>query len=292
MIWQIVSATLTLLVLILFIKLFVTLYSINEIEKGIDEFLNMDTNLQITVSSGDPRIKKLASTLNKQLQKFRKERIALEKGNSELQTAITNIAHDLRTPLTAINGYLELLDNEKPSGKQGEYIDIIHERADRLTELTEELFKYSVISVSSDDLHPEPAILNDELEKALAAAYQVLITSGITPTISISKHPTVKDLDKNAVQRIFGNILNNASKYSNDTLIVELDDKGVITFSNPAPKLSNIDVAKLFDRFYTVENGKHSTGLGLSIAKTLTEKMGGSINAEYSDGMFVIRLLF
>lgn len=99
-------------------------------------------------------------------------------------------------------------------------------------------------------------------------------------------------LDKNALFRIFENIIGNAIKYSDGDLQIALSKQGQITFSNHAAGLNEIDVQRLFDRLYTIETAKKSTGLGLSIAKTLTEQMHGHITARYEKDVLFIDLMF
>lgn len=279
-------------VIILLVRLLLIHKSLEEVSCGLTEKLREDTNTLISVSSTDKAILRLASVINNELYSLRKERLRLQNGNVELQVAITNIAHDLRTPLTAISGYLELLEQQEFSEKTLEYVVVIRERTENLKAITEELFLYSVINATSDELMSETVTLNDEIEIALAAAYQSLASRGITPIIRITETPVTKELDRKALGRILGNILNNASKYSDGDLEVLLDADGNIKFSNSARSLSEIEVGKLFERFYTVENAKGSTGLGLSIAKLLTEKMGGEIKAEYAAGVLIISLKF
>ena len=101
--------------------------------------------------------------------------------------------------------------------------------------------------------------------------------------------PVLLKLDPTALTRIFSNIINNAIKYSDGDFSVVLDKNGSIVFSNTAKELSTVEVGKLFDRFYTVDSARKSTGLGLSIAKLLTERMKGTIKAEYiSDKLYII----
>ena len=102
----------------------------------------------------------------------------------------------------------------------------------------------------------------------------------------------IQKLDAAALRRIFDNILSNAVKYSDGDLAVSLLPDGTVTFSNSAPSLSRVQAERLFDRFYTVETARNSTGLGLSIAKLLTEKMGGTITAEYESGHLQICIAF
>jgi len=254
--------------------------------------LHEDTNTPITTHSADGAVRRFAAELNRELGKLRKEKLRLESGNHALQNAVTNAAHDLRTPLTAISGYVELMERELPDGKAAQYLSVIRERTEALKALTRELFRYSVIDDTADMLQPETAELGKELEIALAAAYQTLSEKSIVPVIRFPEGAVVRSLDRRALQRIFGNILSNGAKYSDGDLSVTLYPEGRIVFSNAASALSEIEVGKLFDRFYTVESAQGSTGLGLSIAKLLTEKMGGSIAAQYREGRFSIEVCF
>lgn len=266
--------------------------NISEIADRFSEKLSMDTNTGISVSIRDRYVRKLASRINKELIELRKERLKLRQGDQELKNAVTNIAHDLRTPLTAISGYLELMENIPADEKMKSYLEIVLERTEALKRLTEELFRYSVITSASEELCPVCLSLNSELEIALAGAYTMLTEQGISPEIDIPEEPVMRKLDQGALQRVFANILSNAAKYSEGDLKISLDRNGCITFKNIASHLSEVEAGKLFDRFYTVENAKGSTGLGLSIARLLTEKSGGSITAFWKDGYLVILLCF
>lgn len=199
---------------------------------------------------------------------------------------------DLRTPLTAISGYLELLEDDPSDENIRRYIKIISERTNALRSLTEELFSYSVIKSGPEALEREPLSLTDETEIALSAAYGLLKKRGITPVIRFPGSRIECTLDRRALQRVLGNILSNAAVYSDGDLTVEIGEDGTMRFSNTASRLSEIEVGKLFDRFCTVENAKGSTGLGLSIAKLLTERMGGEIKASYHENILTVSLLF
>lgn len=171
-------------------------------------------------------------------------------------------------------------------------LSIIRERTDTMKTLTEELFRYSVLTSADKELHPEPLSLNAALEVSLAAFYGTLTEKDITPQISMPDTPVVRTLDAEAVRRIFDNILSNAVKYSDGDLVVALSQDGNIRFSNTAKSLAAVEVERLFDRYYTVETGRRSTGLGLAIAKHLTEEMGGKIFAEYADSKLRVRVSF
>lgn len=283
---------LLLIIVCLSLKIYLMKKSAKEISSSFADKLMTDTNTLIDLSSRDRHMRKLAESINTELRQLYKERRHFQQGDHELKESVTNISHDLRTPLTAICGYLDLLEQEEKSEAVSRYLAIIRERTETLKQLTEELFRYSVIASTSGDLVFETVVLNHILEESISAYYAALKRRNITPCISIPEQKIQRYLNKNAVSRIFGNIISNVIKYSDGDLNITLSDDGEITFSNTASKLDDVLVGRLFDRFYTVENGQKSTGLGLSIAKILTEQMSGKISAEYCDGMIIIHVLF
>lgn len=267
--------------------------NMRNIAMDFSEKLSMDTNTTVSVSIPDPEIRRLAlliNQVNQELKQLRKERLKLQQGDQELKNVVTNIAHDLRTPLAAISGYLELMEAVPTDEKGHRYLTVIRERTEALKRLTEELFQYSIITSACDDINPANLSLKSELEIALAGAYGMLSERGIAPEVHMPETDVRKALDHTALQRVFGNILANSAKYSDGDLTVVLTEAGEILFRNRASGLSQVEADQLFDRFYTVENAKGSTGLGLSIAKQLTEKMGGSIRAEWEKGNLSIIL--
>ena len=265
------------------IKIYILKRSIAEIREGFSERVlsSMDTNTLISVSSQDKEITRLAAAINSELRELRRLKRQFEQGDMELREAVTNISHDLRTPLTAICGYLDLMQSQPMSERTKRYVPLISERTSALKLLTEELFRYSIILSADEEPSLADISLNAAVEDAVAGFYGALTGRGITPEISICENEVIRKLDKGFVSRILGNVLSNALKYSDGDLGVTLSPDGVITVSNTAASLSEVQVGRLFDRFYTVEAARSSTGLGLSIAKTLCEKMGGSISAEY-----------
>ncbi len=294
-----VDIALYILIIMLFIlcifmclKIYFFKRAIKEISDSLNDILNTDTNNLINISSSDEDIKKLATTLNINLKELRKQKLQYENGNQELKRVVTNISHDLRTPLTAINGYIDLMKNDKLSKEQEKYLSIIYNKSNELIELTEQLFDYSKAIDNNVELNKEKCCMNEVLEEVLVSYYTVFKENGITPEISICENKIYKMLNKASVVRIFENILSNISKYSNGNFKAELGDNGIITFSNKARMLDATTVEKIFDRYFTVENAKKSTGLGLSIAKQLVELNGGKILAKYIDENLIIQIMF
>ena len=287
----IICGVLAVVIVILTIKIRMMQKSMDEICSCLSEHLSTDTNQLITVSSSDNHVRHLASEIAKQLTELRRQRRQYISGDRELKEAVTNISHDLRTPLTAICGYLELLETEEMTDNTKRYLEQIANRTEALKALTEELFRYSVIS-SVSDLSYEKVNVGRVLEDTLISFYGAFEQKNITPNISLPDGVIIRSLDKSALSRIFGNIISNAVKYSDGDFSVTMSDAGEIIFSNTASELSSVGVGKLFDRFYTVDSARKSTGLGLSIAKLLTERMGGCISADYKGNMLSITLSF
>ena len=272
------------------VKLYVIKKSMKEIRNQIAEKLTEDTNTLISVSSSDRDLCSLASVLNQQLKILRTEYIKYSQGDAEIKRAVTNISHDLRTPLTAICGYLDFLRDEEKSENAEQYLRIIEERTNALKQLTEELLKYS--SAVSGEYVPklEEVTLNSILEESILSYQAVLQEHNIIPEIDITENRIIRMSDPVALSRIFANLLNNALKYSDGDLFITMNQYGVIKFGNHAKALDGIETGNLFDRFFTVENIGQSSGLGLSIAKILIEKLNGSISADYNDGLLEITL--
>ena len=282
---------LLLIIFALLAKVYFLHKSAQEIQDAFRDRLTADTNTLIDLSTRDPYMRKLAADINVQLRLLRREHHRYQQGDLELKEAVTNISHDLRTPLTAINGYLDLLDREDKSENVQRYLYQIKNRTESLKQLTKELFRYSVVT-SSQKLNLESVDLVRALEESLLSFYGVMEEKGIQPEIELPEEPVFRELDAGAVSRIFSNIIGNALKYSDGDLSVVMDGNETITFANTAHNLNAVTTGRLFDRFYTVEASRNSTGLGLSIAKLLVERMGGSIEASYDNNKLQIKITF
>lgn len=285
--WAIIII-LAMIIMAFLVKIRILQKAAEEIKNAFADRLITDTNTLIDISSRDKYMRNLANAINIQLRKLRTERHRFQQGDTELKNAVTNISHDLRTPLTAICGYLDLLEQEETSEAVERYIEVIRNRAEILTQLTEELFRYSVILSSETNMVREPIAINGVLEESIAAFYTALNERNITPNIQIPENKVIRNLDRSALSRVFSNLLNNAMKYSDGDLDITLSEEGKIIFTNTASGLNEVQIGKLFDRFYTVEAARKSTGLGLGIARTLIEQMNGTISASYKNNRLSI----
>lgn len=266
--------------------------SIKEIEDNLDIILNNDTNKLITISTSNKRLNRLTATLNTRLRKIRKLEISYKNGNKELQESITNISHDLRTPLTAIKGYIDLIKKEKSKKKIVEYLKIIENKSEDLVILTEQLYDYSRSLDLKDKLKKEKVCINDILEDTILSYYALLKKKNLTPEINITTKRIYRKIDKNMAIRILENIISNTIKYTDEDIKITLLDNGKIIIKNKSHVLDNTTVNKIFDRYYTIENGSNTSGIGLSIAKQLVNINGGKITAKYSQGYLIVELEF
>lgn len=287
----ILVALLGVLLLILAGKVYTLHKSARQLREGMAQQLERETNTLLAVSSGDREMRALADALNGQLAQLRAERQRYQHGDLELKEAITNISHDLRTPLTAIVGYLALLEGEEKSETVERYLSQISNRTQVLHQLSEELFAYALLT-APQPLHPQRVDLRGLVEEALLSYCGAMEQRGMEPTIQLPAGRVERNLDPTAAGRVLSNIISNALKYSAGDFAVTMTPDGVITFANSAPDLNPVLVQRLFDRFFTVETARHSTGLGLSIAKLLTQQMEGTLEAKYQEGQLVITLSF
>ena len=284
-------AGLTIIVILLIVKRIVLRRDIDALREEFAARLFADSNTGIRTASADPALLRLAETLDGQVKRMRLAQIRYEQGDEELKTAITNMSHDIRTPLTAICGYMELLKELPLSEEAKEYLAITDNRVQLLKELSEELFRYSVVMAASYEKRVSLS-LNGVVEEWVAAFYGALPRAGIEPVTEFPERAVRRQLNPQALERILSNLMSNAVRYSDGDLVIRLSEDGTICFSNHAGGLDELSAAHLSDRFYTVNDGGTSTGLGLSIARALTKEMGGTFGVEYENGMLSIRVKF
>lgn len=293
-------------IVLLSIKILLMQKAADEIREGISFRMRADTNTLIDIASRDKAMCALAESLNEELRVLRHQRQTYYQGNLALKEAVVNISHDIRTPLTAISGYMELMEKEKMSENNIRYLSIIAERIEVLNQLTEELFRYTIAvpNAENDDIRNGYGLNNTEmketpandlgklLEESVLASYGALIQKGIEPDIQLPDKKVKCRINNRITRRIFENILHNTLKYSDGDLQIILNEQGEILFINHAAALDAVQIGKLFDRYFTVENAKTSTGLGLAIVKQLMEQMGGRIDAWYEEGKLYLKLSF
>lgn len=291
-IWFYLFIIVCIITIILVIKIIVMKNGIKEIEEKFDFVIKSDTNSLITISTNDSNLKNLAKKINLNLKKIRKLEIQYNQGNEELKRSITNISHDLRTPLTAIRGYLDLIGDNNLSKKQKDYLSYIDDKTKILITLTEQLFNFSKSLEVYKNIDKQDVVLNNILEETICTFYDLFMQNNIISRISITKEKIIKRINKDMLKRILENIISNAIKYSDEFLEIKLNKDGTIIFKNRTNNLDKTSVEKIFDCYYTVENARKSNGIGLSIAKQLVELNNGTISAKYNNGYLIIEIFF
>lgn len=267
---------------------------INNITEQLREINRINTNSKVTLTSSNKAIKKLALEINKTLEERQKSEIQYRKMDLELRHAIANISHDLRTPLTSIIGYMQLLDNENiPPEERKEYLDIIKRRTETLQVLINSFYDLSRLEAGEYILELKPLNMVNLIYDLLALYYKDFTDKNIEPQLDIDENIPLIIGDENAVIRIFSNLLENALKYGENLLSIEFKEgtgKVITTFINDAPNLKEEDVDRLFDRFFTadVTRSAKNTGLGLAIVKELVHQMGYEIYGKLIDGKVYI----
>ena len=288
-----ICIVLAITVIVLLVKVVLLERAFKEIGDQVKDHMDGTNSSIFQLSTSNKEARKLANDLNGALQELHAERVFLKDGDKRMKENVTAISHDLRTPLTAINSYVDLLGNETDESKRKEYLERIKDRTSELKDMTGELFKYSVSSDTQYDsqLSNEDIDLKSIIESSLISFYKEFTSKGIDPETDFPSEKVIISGNRKTLMRIFDNVFSNVAKYAT-SLSVKLTSDGIVTVSNDAPDLTPVQVSKLFDKYYTVTDGTDSMGLGLSIAKDLVGRMDGSISAGLNGGILAITIRF
>lgn len=263
---------------------------ISRISDAMSNISEGDLNTSVEVV-GDDEFASMAENLNKMVEDLRnlmdKEREA-ERSKNEL---ITNVAHDLRTPLTSIIGYLELLSGkvEMPPEMQRKYIDIAYSKAKRLEKLIEDLFGFTKLNYGKISMHMAKVDIIKLLSQLLEESYPSFADKNLSYELQSNVPAKVITADGNLLARLFDNLINNAIKYGADgkrvIVKVHADDGTVrVSVTNYGYVIPADELPQVFDKFYRVEQSRSThtggTGLGLAIVKNIVDMHGGTINVK------------
>lgn len=278
---------LVLLNIILMFSLFSWKRQICEITKQISE------NRELRISLSNKHIEKLAGIINEKNDLERRAKLQILQEKEQLKQSIANISHDLRTPLTSIQGYLVLLKSCQNKEEQEHYFSIIQAKADYLTELLQIFYDLSLIDSEDYILEVEKLDINRIVTDCLIDKYSEL--KKLTPTVKTENAPVWITGNTVACKRIIENLITNAIRYSNDYVEIVIDANGIFTVKNTTSELKNIDINMLFQKFYTVDASRSNgnTGLGLYIVKELLNKIDGGIEEiSYKNNILTISIYF
>lgn len=279
-------------------RYFSILYGFREMIKEIQEIQkDLTQNQIIHLPIPNRHLAKVMCSFNGTLEEIRKERQKYQKREKEFQMQIENISHDLRTPLTVILGYLKFLKNKdkefsKKDNELEETLKIIENKAEIMKTLVTQFYEFSRLNAGDYELSLNNVDISRTLRESLMGNYQLLEQSHLEVDINIPEHPIWVMGEESALERIFLNLLQNAGRYADTYLhisIKEEDQNVSISFINDTNILSEADIPNLFDRFYMQDNSRNKggTGLGLTVAKSLLEEMGGTLKANIVDKEFL-----
>lgn len=237
----------------------------------------------------DRYLENLLKAINQNLDAARTDRLNFQKKELQLKEQFENISHDLRTPLTAILGYLKMIDAESLSAENQEYLDIVIRKSYTLQALVSRF--YELTQVTSEDFHLElsPVDIGRLLKETCLDHYELIEKEELLFQMDIPNTPVMIHGDTQALERIFFNMIQNGIRYAKSELNVRIlrpshsDELHLIFENDISPEREIDDPNRLFDRFYIQEQSRShgGTGLGLTISKHLTEHMNGTMQADY-----------
>lgn len=262
--------------------------------KQLEQYNRQKTDKKVDIALIDTELEALAAETNCLIDIIVDIKATKRQTENELKQAVASMSHDLRTPLTSILGYIQMAESDDVTDDdKKEYLSIAKKRAKRLETLLNGFFELSVIESMDYQLQSERLNIKNLTLETLMSFYDRFNEKQLQPDISLPDHDLFIYSDESAVTRVIENLISNAINFSGDTVSISLEKKdstAVIMISNDAPGLTEEDVYRLFDRFYMADqtrSGK-STGLGLSIVKSLMEKMNGKITSKLHDGQLYI----
>ncbi|HBM47320.1 MAG TPA: two-component sensor histidine kinase [Lachnoclostridium sp.] len=263
---------------------------IGRISDVVERISDGDLNTQVEVV-GDDEFSSMASNLNKMVEDIRrlmdKERES-ERTKNEL---ITNVAHDLRTPLTSIIGYLELLSGQVvlPPEMQKKYIDIAYSKAKRLEKLIEDLFGFTKMNYGKLAMHVSKVDIVKLLGQLLEESYPNFANKGLSYELQSNVPAKIITADGNLLARLFDNLIGNAIKYGAEgkritVKVMAAADTVQVSVTNYGYVIPAEELPLIFDKFYRVEQSRSThtggTGLGLAIVKNIVDMHGGTITVK------------
>ena len=259
--------------------------------------MKQDSNMLISRELDYGGIGGLVDLLNELLDMRRKEKRRYLEKEALIADTYTNLSHDIRTPLTSLDGYFQLMEDCENVDDQRRYLGIIHERIRSLNEMLEELFTFTKLKNDSYSLKLTPCCLNRILKETVFSYYDDWVRNELEPDIQITEEVLCINGNVQGLRRVIRNIIKNGLDHGEKKISITLEHRGghaVLRISNLVKNPGEIDVCHVFDRFYKADRARSrtSTGLGLAIAKELIYRMGGEIGARIEGNEFIIEIVF
>lgn len=256
-----------------------------------------DSNMLITREMDLGGIGELADVLNEWLEQKRREKKEYLKKEKMISDTYTNLSHDIRTPLTSLDGYFQLMETCEDQEEQRRYMKIIQERIGSLKEMLEELFTFTKLKNDSFHLEMSSCCINKILKDTIFSYYDEWTGRGIEPEIQITEKLLFMNGNEQEIRRILQNIIKNGLDHGEKKISIsleEVENSIRIQIKNQVCHVEKINVDQVFERFYKADEArsKTSSGLGLSIAKELVLRMEGKISARIEGNEFCVEIVF
>ncbi len=272
------------------LRYFLIKHALREVNEELqDIYKDMAQNQILHLPMPDRDLERLMLSMNAALEEVRKERQSYEKREKEFQEQIENISHDLRTPLTVILGYIRLMKKSKRERDLGqdqiESLEIIERKARSMEKLVTQFYAYSRLRAQDCQLIIHEVDVCRILRESIIDNYQILEKAQLKVDSRLPEHPVMVQAEASALERIFSNLFQNAGRYADSFLDIQIKESGektLITLVNDTDKISEEEISHLFDRFYVQDDARNQdgTGLGLTVARSLAEAMDGTLTAE------------
>lgn len=252
---------------------------------------------KISLTLVDARLNELAAQINENMELQKQLRIDARKSEQRLKDSIAGVSHDLRTPLTAIIGYIQMLERRGLNGEQQEKATIILKKANAMRELVESFFELSVIESGQSELAEEAVNFTNIVSEAVVDFIPRFEAAELEPDVDLGDKSLYIAGDTTALGRIVQNLLSNALKYTAGRVKVALEERDgeiILTVVNEVRPDTPPDMERIFERFYTGDDCRNSgsAGLGLYIVKLLAEKMQGAVSASLENKMLSVYVVF
>ena len=270
---------------------------VKDICRQLAFLMKHDSNMLIHREFGLGGIGMLSDRLNDLLELRRKEKQYYQEKETLIADTYTNLSHDIRTPLTSLDGYFQLMEACENVEEQRRYLDIIHERIHSLNEMLEELFMFTKLKNESYRLELTSCCINRILKETVFSYYDDWVRREIQPDIQITEEQLYIDGNKQGLSRIIQNVIKNGLDHGEKKIRIVLkreQNQAVLRISNQVIASEQIDIEHVFDRFYKADaaRSKTSTGLGLSIAREFVRRMNGEIGAKIEENEFIVEMSF
>lgn len=270
---------------------------IREICRHLSFMKKQKTNMRLTSGLPFPELNELIDGINDIVDQSREIREDVWNNEARLKQTITNLSHDIRTPLTSLDGYFQLLMQSDSEEERQKYIRIIQTRIGSLNSMLEELFTYTRLQDEDYEIETETVDFCKCVYDVVFSFYEEFQKKGIEPEADFCEERLYTMGNEEALRRVLQNLIKNALLHGNSRISLRLfqeNGRAVFLCSNDTEHPEEIDMSQVFERFYKADSARTHTsaGLGLSIAKGLAERMGGSADASLDGNIFTVRLEF